>query len=378
MSKNNAAGGDGKTDADNQEQEEFVVVEVDDNNQPINQQAGGEAAGHDSEDDDDIDDLERDDPDEDHDEDEQRLGHAEGEQDDETPEARRDRRRREQRAKRVRNRVSAEAKDRLITNQGRMLLTLQEQIAQLQGRTVQYDMNLLQSSLSQIEQQQADAKSVLAKLIKANDGEGVAEVTELQMQLREQHRSITEQLRRAKEAKGKRTDGTDAGEDSATPQQRRGPAPDPKVVQQAQSWAAKHKWADPRTGDPEEVQIVRAIDHNLHQEGWDPRSSDYWAELTSRVRRRLPQHFRKASPNGDGNGGRRVNGDNGSKRPANGGPRMAPASQSGGGSRPLGKNEVRISRERKEAMQAAGAWDDPTKRNKMLASYAKYDRENAR
>lgn len=379
MSKNNAAGGGGKTDTDNQEEEEFVVVEVDASGKPIQ----GEAAGHDSEDDDQDEDEDQDDADDDadaDDPDEQRMGHVEGEQDEETPEQRRDRRKREQKAKRVRNRVAAEAKDRLIQNQGRMLLDLQEKVNKLQGRTTQYDVNLLKSQLAQVESQQGDAKAVLAKLVKAGDGEGVAEITELQMQLRDQHRQISEQLKRAgKKGNGRaEADDGEGGEETPPQQQRRGPAPDPEVVRHAQAWAAKHKWADPRKGDPEEVQIVRAIDHNLHQEGWDPRSQDYWDELTSRVRRRLPNHFKKPAPNGEGNrGGRRVSDNGGDKRPAQGGPRMAPASQSGGGSRPLGKNEVRVTPDRKKAMQDAGMWDDPKKRNRMLAQYAKYDRENA-
>lgn len=381
MSKDNTAGGGGKTGTEQQEEEEFVALEVDESGRPVNQQQTGDQGEEQEEEHEDQDDPD-DDRDEAEDSDGQRLGHAEGEQEDETPEERRDRRKREQRAKRVRNRVSAEAKDRLIQNQGRMLLNLQEQVAKLQGRTVQYDVNLLQTQLSQVETQQAEAKAVFAKLVRANDGEGVAEITELQMQLRDQHRQITEQLRRAKGSKrGQQQAGPDeGGEDEGQPPQRqpqRSPAPDPEVLRRAQSWAAKHKWADLRSGDPEEVQIVRAIDHNLHQEGWDPRSDDYWAELTSRVKRRFPDRFKKPTPNGEGNGGRRVNGDNGNRRPAVGGPRMAPASQSGGGSRPLGKNEVRVTPERKAAMQAAGKWDDPVKRNRMLAAYAKHDRENA-
>lgn len=375
MSKDNEVDG-GKPGGE--QEEEFVAIEVDAAGKPLNAQ---QETGDPDDERDDLDGEQEDDDDPDAEDEEQRLGHAEGEQDDETPEERRDRRKREQRAKRVRNRVAAEAKDRLIQNQGRMLLNLQEQVAKLQGRSVQYDVNLLKGQLSQVESQQTDAKAVLAKLVKAGDGEGVAEITELQMQLRDQHRQISEQLKRAK-APGQR--GQQQADDDATDdeggrpqQQRRGPAPDPEVVRRAQSWAAKHKWADPRKGDPEEVQIVRAIDHNLHQEGWDPRSDDYWQELTSRVKRRLPNHFsKKPAPNGEGNRGERRVSDNGG-RPAQGGPRMAPASQSGGASRRLGKNEVRVTPERKAAMQAAGKWDDPVKRNRMLAEYAKYDRDNA-
>lgn len=373
MSKNNAAGGGGKIDAEQQE-EEFVAIEVDASGKPLSQPDGAEEQQDEQDEGEDEDEgEEREDG-----EDEQRLGHAEGDQD-ETPEERRARRSREQRAKRVRNRVTAEAKDRLIQNQGRMLLDLQEQVAQLRGRTVQYDVNQLKGNLAAIEAQQSDAKAVLAKLVKAGDGDGVAEITELQMQLRDQHRQVTEQLARAKKGvKNGRSaeEGDEGGEQSRQPS-RRLPAPDPEVVRYAQDWITDHKWADPRKGDQEEVQIVRAIDHNMTQQGWDPRSPDYWEELTSRVKRRLPHRFKQPTPNGEGNRGeRRVNGDNGSKRPAQGGPRMAPASQSGGGSRPLGKNEVKVTPERKAAMIAAGKWDDPVKRNRMLAEYARYDRSN--
>jgi hypothetical protein len=372
MSKEDTAG-----KPDGSQEEEFVIVEVDSAGKPI---APTEAPGHDSEDDDDdLDAGDADDSDE-------RVGHSEdddpdvGARADETPEERRERRRRENRAKRVRNRVAAESKDRLIQNQGRMLLTLQEQVAQLQGRTVRYDTNLLQNQLQQIESQQSDAKAVLAKLSRAGDHEGIAEVVEVQMNLRDQHRQITEQLRRSKTSKrnGQSEEGEE-GEDRPAPrQQQRVPTPDPEVVRRAVNWAGKHAFADPQRGNKEEIEIVKAIDHNLHREGWDPKSDDYWAELTSRVKRRLPHHFKKAAPNGDGrqNGGRRVQDDTGG-RTANGGPRMAPASQSSGGSRPLGKNEVRVTPDRKKAMQDAGMWDDVKKRNRMLAQYAKYDREAA-
>lgn len=384
MSKNGATGGDGQTDPNNQDgnEEQFTVVEVDDKGKPIHQELQEEDANESDQEDSD-DDTETEDEAED-----ERLGHDENDDEDatragETVDAKRERRRRENRAKRIRNRVAAAAKDRLIENQGRMLLNLQEQVAQLQGRTVQYDVNLLQSTIAQIEQQQSDAKAVLAKLSKAQDHEGIAEVVELQINLRDQHRQATERLQRAKaqskpgkRGNGQGTQDTDGDGEAVPAAQTRRPAPDPDVVRRAQGWTAKHDWADSRTGDPEEVEIVRAIDHNLSREGWDPRSNDYWVELTSRVKRRLPHHF-KTKPNGSATGGeRQLSTDNGGgKKPAQGGPRMAASSQSG--SRALGKNEVVVTPARKKAMQEAGMWDDPKKRNRMLAQYSKYDREQA-
>jgi hypothetical protein len=376
MSKDNTNGGGDKSAGDTPE-EEFTMVEVDGEGKPIGQLV--EEAP--DEDDADPADLGEDQDDDDV----ERVGHVEGDQDEhrdgETVEEKRERRRRENRAKRVRNRVASESKDRLIENQGRMLLNLQEQVAQLQGRSVQYDLNLLQSNLSQIESQQSDAKAVLAKLVKAGDAEGQAEVIELQMSLRDQHRQITEQLRRAKSNGRGRAQGGEVSDGEGTRERPRPAAPDPEIVRKAQGFVkGLGTWADPQQGDPEEIQIIRAIDHNLHKEGWDPRSDDYWAELKARTKRRLPHRFNKAAPNGSGsNGGNRVSADDSGKKAApngSGGPRMAPVSQSGGG-RPLGRNEVRVTPDRKAAMQAAGKWDDPVKRNKQLAAYAKYDKEHA-
>lgn len=362
--------GNGKEKPADQE-EEFVVVEVDEKGQPI---ATGSGRDLDRQDDDA--DLGESDHRDDDDEDE-RLGHGEDDDDGtlegETLEEKRERRRRENKAKRIRNRTAAAAKDRLIENQGRMLLNLQEQVASLQGRTIQYDVNLLQSQIDQIEAQQSDAKAVLAKLVKANDGEGVAEVTELQHSLRDQHRMATEQLRRAKEARSKAPVDDSGRPVARQPQQQ--PRPDPEVLVRAQEWARNNRsWFDPKKGG-EEADIVRVVDQNLHREGWDPSTDEYWEELSERVKRRLPHHFKKANANGNGgNGGRRVDNGNGG-RAAQGGPRMATVSQSG--ARALGKNEVRVTPERKAAMIAAGKWDDPVKRNKQLAAYAKYDREQA-
>jgi hypothetical protein len=370
MSKENANG--------KPEDEELVVIEVDDQGRPIN---GSAEEPDDDGDKDDLDDggAEGADDGDGAEDDDERLGHSEQE-DNEGAVARRERRRREQRAKRVRNRVAAESKDRLIENQGRLLLNLQEQVAKLQGRTVQYDVNLLQSQLAQVESQQAEAKTVFINLSKSGDSEGLAEVVELQMALRDQHRMVAEQLRRAK---GPGRKGPEGAEDQDNTQQappaRKGPTPDPEVIRRAQVWAERNKWlTDPKT-DPEDIAIARAVDQNMHREGWDPRTDDYWQEFNDRLAVRLPHYFKsKPGQNGRGNNGRsHVNSNgNGGQRPAQGGPRMAPVSQTG--SRQLGRNEVYVSPARKEALQKAGMWDDPVKRNRVLAQYKKFDSENPR
>lgn len=380
MSKEQAAAGGKGPEKDGEiEEEEFTMIETDDTGKPV--KGADPVDDSDKDDDDDIDDSDKDDDDDG----EVRAGHTEGDQigehDGETAEERRERRKRENRTKRVRNRVAASSKERLIQQQAELIHTLNDRMAKLEGHTVARDAGLLQDKLAQIESQQAEAKRTLTACGKAGDFEGVAEVTEIQMQLRDQHRNVSIALQRAKNAAGKRRaddgvtdeDGDPAERPTAKPPARR-PIP-PAVKQRAEAWAAKHSWLNSET-NPEEAEIVRAIDRNLAREGWDPTGDDYWTELTSRVKRRLPNRFSKKSANG---GGRRetVDGEDTGVKPPAGGPRMAQSSQSSGGHRPLKPGEVYISPQRKEAMKEAGAWDDPAKRKRMLASYAKYDKEHA-
>lgn len=356
-----------------EQEEELVIIETDENDKPL-QTAQEGPEGDDSDDKDDADDS---------DDEDDRVGHAEGEEEEharragETDEERRERRRRENKAKRIRNQAAARSKDRIIEQYGQALLNMSEEIAQLKGQSVVYNVERLQQQLQQIAGQQREAKEVMASLVKAQDGEGVAEVTELQMQLREQHRHVTEQLNRAKVAAAKVKAGESAGDARGAGNHNKGtqadpPAPNPEIKSRAKEWARKNAWYNPQTGDKEEIALVRAIDGVLEEEGFDPATDEYWVELTERVKHRLPHHFRKQN-------GSRQNGDGQQRQNASGkskGPAMTQVSQTGG-RRPLGKTEVRISPERKKAMIAAGAWDDPVKRNRMLASYARYDKEHA-
>lgn len=367
---------EGETEDDD---EQLVVVETDSAGRDLRPDTTGDV----SDDDDDPDDEDDDDPDDDVDD--ERRGHAEGDQDDErrdeTPEAKKERRRRENRAKRIRNRINAQGRERLLQTQAETIAELTSRIDKIEGRASRQDIGMLRNQLQQIESQQADAKRTHAELAKAGDWEGVAEVNEIQLTLREQHRNVTIALQRAGQALQQTRNADDGGADdngdrrNAPPRKGNGAkAPDPVVVAKATEWASDKPWLKGDNADPEEVAIVRSIDTVLAQEGISARSDEYWSELTKRVKRRLPHHFKSAS---NGNGRSQVNDDTGgNKRPQSRGPKMAPASQTGG-SRALKPNEVRISPERKQAMIEAGIWDDPAKRNRQLKAYREWDRQHA-
>ena len=115
----------------------------------------------------------------------------------------------------------------------------------------------------------------------------------------------------------------------------------------------ENTWYDP-SGADEDSAVVLAIDNKLAQEGYDPRSEEYWDELHNRVKRRLPEKFKQA------------------RKPTGG-----PAVGSGREHAPVStRKEIYISPERKSALQEAGVWEDPVLRQRYIKKYAEYDRAN--
>lgn len=129
-----------------------------------------------------------------------------------------------------------------------------------------------------------------------------------------------------------------------------------EVQENATRWLEKNKWYDPQARDTDS-RIAKVIDQELAADGWDPADPEYWDELDNRLQARLPHRYAAKT----GSTARRAN-PTASSRTAN------PTSKPG--------NTITLSRERVQAIKDAGAWDNPTLRNKMIKAYATYDRQN--
>ena len=150
--------------------------------------------------------------------------------------------------------------------------------------------------------------------------------------------------------------------DGRTREERPEPLP-PSIQGRVSSFQNRHKWYDQAARDVDS-QIVTVLDTAVSNEGFDPSGEEYWKELEKRMRSALPHRFMTAADNGAASGGRA-------------GPPLAGGGESGSGGRAAsGKNYVRVTPARRKAMEDAGSWDDPVKRNRMLKAYAKYDREH--
>lgn len=130
-----------------------------------------------------------------------------------------------------------------------------------------------------------------------------------------------------------------------------------EVQQNATRWLKKNSWYDPQARDTDS-RIAKVIDQELATDGWDPSDPEYWDELDSRLSARLPHRYTAQG----GKQTKRSSGPTASSRVAN-------ESSSKPGT-------ITLSRERVQAIKDAGAWDDVTKRNKMIRAYASYDRAN--
>ena len=127
-----------------------------------------------------------------------------------------------------------------------------------------------------------------------------------------------------------------------------------EVQRNATNWLKKNSWYDPQARDTDS-RIAKVVDQELVADGWDPSDPEYWDELDSRLSSRLPHRYTSQG---------------GAKKRANptAGSRTVASTQKAG--------TITLSRERVQAIKDAGAWDDVSRRNKMIRAYAEYDRSN--
>lgn len=128
-----------------------------------------------------------------------------------------------------------------------------------------------------------------------------------------------------------------------------------EVQQNATQWLKKNSWYDPQARDTDS-RIAKVVDQELAGEGWDPADPEYWSELDSRLSSRLPHRYTAKG----GAPAKRAN--------PTASTRTVASTQKAG--------TITLSRDRVQAIKDAGAWDDVSKRNKMIKAYAAYDRNN--
>jgi len=271
-------------------------------------------------------------------EEEERLGASEEEEEEEEGVDKKAKRKAERKTRRERQKAARARDEREMGFLRTRNEQLERQFSDLDARVGHGEVAQVDARITDVKSKIQLADQVITKAVDNNDGSAMVEA----QGIRDNLRDTLNQLNYAKESM------TQSG----------GAPPSPELMKHAQAWAREHSWWDPNGGDAVSRQ-VSAIDQQMIREKWDPNTPEYWTELSVRV------DAETDAPSNNGAGKKK-------KKPAGKGPQFS----TGGRERPLKKNEVYISPERKTAMVEAGVWDDPDLRQKYLKSYATYDAEN--
>jgi hypothetical protein len=292
----------------------------------------------------------------DSDEEDERVGHGEDDEEDDEdgkPRKRESRKARRERQRRARHRNEVELNFLRSQNE-----QLEKKLSELGTRVERTEVGSIDQRLTAIQSQLKVADQVFARAVKSGDEEDIATATNIRDRLKETHGRLAS----AKAELAKRSEESDQE-----------PQVDSRLVFHASRWMKDHNWYDPN-GTDRDSRRVAAIDDRLVKEGYDPRSPEYWDELSDRVREALPHKFKdRRNGNDDEEDEDDDNESRGQKSRKGSGPRFS----TGGRERPLKKNEVYVSPERKQALIDAGVWDDPVLRTRYLKRYKEYDKDNA-
>jgi hypothetical protein len=302
---------------------------------------------------------------EDGDDEDERVGHAEDEEDDDRTSIRA-RRKLEKLRRRER-----EKNDRLEL---KFLRQRNEQLERRQSeqeaRFDRVDVNQVDARIAALDEQIREAEALHGQAISAHKG---SEATEA-LQLRDTFRDEKQNLLQTRNQVIQR----------AQQRQRQGqqnPGLDPVIVRNVENWMEDNNdWFDPSLRD-EDSRIAKTIEDSLFAEGrLDARTPEYWEEYNRRLAKRGIGRAARSKGRGRERDRDEEDDQDDDEEPERELPekrRMrGPRITTGGRERKIGKNEVYVSAERRQAMVEAGVWDNPALRQKYLKRYADYDKEH--
>lgn len=218
---------------------------------------------------------------------------------------------------------------------------LEQRLSAVESHAVGTNVQTIEGRLNKALHDAEMAKQIIAAAVEAGNGSDVTQAMEIRdsaMREAQQLASAHQQL-------------------SAAQQQASQPRADPSVTNFAKQWLAANPWYDPQARDRDSA-LTKAIDNELAAEGFNPGTRAYWEELTDRVADAI------------GTTGKPASGGTRRKAPPTGNTREhAP---------PSTRREIYVTPERKQAMEEAGVWDDPTLRQRYLKAYQAYDTGSAR
>ena len=246
------------------------------------------------------------------------------------------------RRKEYHKQVSTE-KDVKLTLLERQNQQLLERLSVLERKSHGSDLARLDKAIEDQDNRILFAKQKISEATRTGNGELLTSAQEMWFEARRQAEALANLKKRA-----------------VTPQsQRTIQAPDPQLQRHANKWMAENTWYDPNGKDPDSRRALNE-DAILAEEGYDPKTAEYWTELDRRLQRVVPHRYTEDADER---------------------PRSRPRSAVTSSGREFASNNGRgnsftLSPEQVRAMKDAGMWDDAEKRAKMIRRYALEARNN--
>jgi len=262
---------------------------------------------------------------------------------DEDAEALREQKRlKRQRRKEYHKAVSTE-KDVKLTHLERQNQQLLERLSVLERKSHGSDLARLDKAIEDQDNRILFAKQKISEATKTGNGELLTSAQEMWFEARRQAEALANLKKRAVAPQNQRTIQ----------------APDPQLQRHANNWMANNPWYDPNGKDPDSRRALNE-DSILAEEGYDPKTAEYWTELDRRLQRVVPHRYTEDAD----------------EKPRSR-PRSAVTSSGREFASNNGKgNSFTLSPEQVRAMKDAGMWDDAEKRAKMIRRYALEARNN--
>ena len=255
--------------------------------------------------------------------------------------------RRERNAKnrqsRKERRDKAIAKDRVEKAQMREKLDrLEKELARVKDTQSGWQLSTYDQAISEEEKRINQIKAAMAA---TDDKTHYVDLTELLSDTKDKIKT----LKAEKELAAKKAVSEDAPKKQAPKQD-----VDPRQQRLVKRFVDDNPWFDANSSHPD-CQRTLEIDTELTQEGYNPKDEDYWEELTDRLKEEIPHRFSKTAR----------------KAPVTSTRDEAVSTTTNGAT----NKTYLLSRERKQAIIDAGAWDDLESRNRMIRAYQKFDKE---
>jgi hypothetical protein len=261
-----------------------------------------------------------------------------GKSDEEIDDIREARRNKRKARKEYHKQVQTE-KDTRLQHLQRQNQELLERLSVVERKTQGTEIARINKAIEDQESRILFAKQKIKEATETGNGDLLTNAQEMWFEARNQHDSLVSFKKQA----------------TAPQAQQTIQAPDPIVQRFASDFMHNNDWYDPNGRDPDS-KIALTLDQTLTEEGWDPKSPDYWEELENRLHKYLPHRYTNSKNN-----------ESYSKsRPKSVVTSSGRESSSGGG----GRNTFTLSPEQVRAMKDAGMWDDADKRANMIKRYA--------